>query len=146
MKNALSTFFAIMLLLIISCNQGQNKASEEGLVKFEEFKSKEKFIEDEKMFYPGIANPQLKQLLTDNINLAADDFKALAEIGSATDKEYQDVIKKGLDRFSGVYSELDTEDRERIGNYFEEMMDMVGLESSGGHLNLFVYGFDPTKK
>jgi hypothetical protein len=25
----------------------------------------------------------------------------------------------------------------------EELMDIVGLESSGGHLNHFMFGFDP---
>ena len=39
----------------------------------------------------------------------------------------------------------DTEDRERLCSYFEELMDIVGLESSGGHLNNFMYGFDPNK-
>ena len=41
--------------------------------------------------------------------------------------------------------ELDTEDRERICHYYEELMNIVGLESSGGHLNNFMYGFDPAK-
>jgi hypothetical protein len=59
--------------------------------------------------------------------------------------EYQNAIKIGLDRFSDLYLKLDTEDRERVCSYFEELMDIVGLESSGGHLNDFMYGFNPTK-
>lgn len=146
MKSTSITFFAMILLIIISCNQKQDKASENSLVKFEEFKSKEKFNEDKKMFYPGISNPHFKKILTDKINLAADDFEKLSEDGNTTDKEYQDAIKVGLNRFSDIYLELDTEDRERICNYFEELMDLVALESSGGHLNMFMYGFDPTRK
>lgn len=113
--------------------------------KFEEFKSKEKFIEDDKLFYPGIGDPKLKPILTEKINLSANDFKELANKETATDKEYQDAIKKGLDRFAEIYLDLDTEDRERICGYYEELMDIVGLENSGGHLNNFMYGFDPSK-
>ena len=54
-------------------------------------------------------------------------------------------LSLGLERFSDIYLELDTEDRERICTYFEELMDIVGLESSGGYLNDFMYGFDPTE-
>lgn len=115
------------------------------MTKFEEFKSKEKFLLDDKLFYPGIGDPNLKTVLTEKINLAADDFKKLADKGNATVKEYQNVIKFGLDRFDDLYLQLDTEDRERVCSYFEELMDIVGLESSGGHLNNFMYGFDPNK-
>lgn len=114
--------------------------------KFDAFKSKEKFLQDNKLFYPGISDPKLKAILTERINLAANDFKKLAAKGIATDKEYQNAIKIGLERFTDIYLQLDTVDRERVCSYFEELMDIVGLESSGGHLNDFMYGFDPTKQ
>lgn len=53
--------------------------------------------------------------------------------------------KFGLDRFSDIYIDLDTEDRERVCSYFEGLMDIVELESSWGQLNNFMYGFDPTE-
>lgn len=115
------------------------------MTRFEAFKNEEKFIRDDKLFYPGIGDPKLKPFLTDKINLSANDFKQLADKGTTTDKEYQDAIKKGLERFAEIYLELDTEDRERICHYYEELMNIVGLESSGGHLNNFMYGFDPAK-
>ena len=37
----------------------------------------------------------------------------------------------------------DTEDRERAASYFEQIMDCIGLESSDGVLNNWMYGFDP---
>lgn len=115
------------------------------MTKLEEFKNKEKFTQDDKMFYPVIGDSTLKPILTERINLVADDFKKLADQGSITDKEYQNAIKVGLDRFSDLYLQLDTEDRERVCIYIEELMDIVGLESSDGHLNEFMYEFDPTK-
>ncbi|HTG66698.1 MAG TPA: DUF4844 domain-containing protein, partial [Flavobacterium sp.] len=117
---------------------------EKAMPKFEEFKRKEKFIPDEKLFYPGIGDPTQKPILTEKINLVADDFEKLAKRGNATDKDYQNAIKIGLERFTGIY--IDSENQERICYYFEELMDIVGLESSDGQLNNFRYGFDGTQK
>ncbi len=67
------------------------------MTKFEEFKNKEKFLQDDKFYYPGISDPKLKTVLTEKINLVADDCKKLADNGNSTDKEYQIAIKVGLD-------------------------------------------------
>jgi hypothetical protein len=145
-KQTTNIIIGLTLLLFTACGQGQIKTPENAMTKFEEFKSKEKFLQDDKLFYPGIGDPKLKPILTEKINSVADEFKKLADQGNSTDKDYQNVIKSGLEKFSDVYLQLDTEDRERVCSYFEELMDIVGLESSGGHLNNFMYGFDPSKK
>jgi len=134
-----------IFLLFVYCGQGQIKTPIAAMKKFEEFKAKEKFTADNTIFYPGIGDPKLKPILTSKINLASDDFKKIAESNDATDKDYQNAIKKGLHRFSEIYLDLDTENRERICGYFEELMDIVGLESSNGQLNDFMYDFDPQK-
>ncbi|MBN2433876.1 MAG: DUF4844 domain-containing protein [Spirochaetes bacterium] len=118
------------------------KTPDNAMAKFEEFKNKEKFSKDDRLFYPGISDPELKPVLTEKINLVADDFKKLAAKGKSTDKDYQNAIKTGLERFSGLYLQLD---RERVCSYFKELMDIAGLNNSGGHLNYFMYGFDPKK-
>lgn len=125
-----------------SCGQSQIKTPIDAMNKFEKFKNKEKFIEDMTIFYPGIGDEKLKPILTNKINLAADDFRKVTESKNATDEDYQNAIKKGLQRFSEVYLEIDTENRERICHYFEELMDIVNLESSNGLLNEFMYNFD----
>jgi hypothetical protein len=109
--------------------------------KFDKFKHKEKFEEDYQIFYPGLADPGLRKILTERINRAADDFNEVSLRPGTTADDYREVIKKGLERFDQIY--LDTEDRERICHYFEELMHIVGLESSGGILNKFMYGFNP---
>ena len=146
MKQRINIIFGLTLLLFTACGQGQIKTPENAMTKFDEFKSKEKFLQDDKLFYSGIGDPNLKPVLTEKINLAADDFKKLADKGNATDKEYQNAIKNGLERFTDLYLQLDTEYRERVCSYFEELMDIVGLESSGGHLNNFMYGFQIEKE
>ena len=146
MKQTTKIIIGLTLLLFTACGQGQIKTPENAMTKFEEFKSKEKFLQDDQLFYPGIGDLKLKPILTEKINFVADEFKKLADKGNSTDKDYQNAIEIGLDRFSDVYLQLDTEDREIVCSYFEELMDIVGLESSEGHLNNFMYGFDPTKK
>ncbi|MEP0264587.1 DUF4844 domain-containing protein [Dokdonia sp.] len=111
--------------------------------KFAEFIAKKKFIKEN--YYTGIPDKKIQLLSTENINQVATDFRAVATSEKPTDKKYQEKIKIGLLRFSSFYLELDTEDRERVCTYFEELMDIVGLESSNGQLNTFMYGFDPNK-
>lgn len=141
-----SIILLITLSLVLnSCGQGKIETPKNTVDKFAKFQNKPKFIEDNKSLYPGIGNPKLLPLLSSKINQACEDFKNVSLKDKPTDKDYQEKIKIGLERFSDLYLELDTEDRERICNYFEELMDIVGLESSGGYLNDFMYGFDPTE-
>lgn len=138
-------FIAIISLWFFSCKAKPGIEDVNTIViKLEEFKAKKKFAEDSISHYPGIAEESLRPVLTSKINAAADDFIKVARNGNATDKEYQKAIGIGLGRFSDMYA--DTENSERICAYFEELMDIVGLESSDGQLNNFLYGFDPTKK
>jgi len=145
MKRTLYIFIGLTILFLTACGQGKIKTSVDTMDKFEKLKEKEKFVEDSTIFYPGIADATMRPVLTAKINLAADDFKALAETGKATDKEFQEKIKIGLLRFADIYINIDTEDRERVCLYFEELMDIVGLENSNGQLNEFNYGFNLTK-
>ena len=129
----------IILISIFSCEKPNLKIDNKMISKIEEFKKKEKFQEDLKILYPGIGNEKLKPIVTEKINLAADDFGKAIKEGKITDNDFQNAIKVGLDRFSDIYLELDTENRERICGYFEELMDIVGLENSNGQLNDFMY-------
>ncbi|WP_421824980.1 DUF4844 domain-containing protein [Flagellimonas oceanensis] len=119
------------------------KTPENATEKFTEFISKKKFVQEG--YYPGIADEKMRPIFTEKINDVASDFKSVSESENPTDEKYQEKIKIGLSKFADVYMELDTEDRERVCTYFEELMDIVGLESSNGQLNKFMYGFDPNE-
>ncbi|MCK0115391.1 DUF4844 domain-containing protein [Gelidibacter sp. F63206] len=119
------------------------KTPENANEKFAEFIAKKKFVEEN--FYPGIADEKMRPIFTEKINQIATDFKTVAESEKPTDKNYQEKIGIGLSRFANVYLELDTEDRERVCTYIEELMDIVELASSNGQLNKFMYGFDPNE-
>lgn len=133
--------YIFLILSFISCEKHEIKINNIMVNQLEEFKKKEKFLPDSKIFYPGIGKEKLKPVATKNINLAADDFEELIKTGNTSEEEFQNVIKKGLNRFSDIYIELDTEDRERVCGYFEELMDIIGLESSNGQLSNFMYDF-----
>tara|TARA_R110001592_G_scaffold9723_1_gene51435 strand:+ start:3427 stop:3876 length:450 start_codon:yes stop_codon:yes gene_type:complete len=134
-----------LVITIIACTQNHktmdipDNASES----LTAFIQKKKFVREK--FYPGIAKEELRPVVTKKINSAALDFMAVIQTKTPTNELYQEAIEKGLARFSDIYLVLDTEDRERICGYFEEMMDIVGLESSNGQLNNFMYGFEPNQ-
>ena len=86
--------FIPIFLLFIHCGQSQIKTPIGTMKKFEEFKTKEKFITDNSTFYPGIGDPKLKPILTDKINLASDDFKKVAESKNATNEDYLNELKE----------------------------------------------------
>ncbi len=120
------------------------KTPENAKDKIGEFIQKKKFIEEPyPNFYPGIGDNKMLPICTEKINQAASDFLKIATSENPTDKKYHDIIGVGLSRFSDIYLLLDTEDRERVCSYFEELMDIVELEDSNGQLNRFMYGFDP---
>ncbi len=143
MKKYLKIFVLFLSLSVCGQNTTEMKTPESATEKFTEFIAKQKFVEEN--HYPGIADEKMRPIFTEKINSVASDFKSVAESENPTNEKYQEKIGIGLSRFSDVYMELDTEDRERVCTYIEEIMDIVGLESSNGQLNKFMYGFDPNE-
>ena len=135
----------ITFLTLSACGQNANemKTPENVNEKFAKFIANKKFVAEN--HYPGIADEKMRPVFTEKINQIASDFKTVAESEKPTDKKYQEKIGIGLSRFAKIYLELDTEDRERVCTYIEELMDIIELESSNGQLNKFMYGFDPNK-
>ena len=101
---------------------------------------KDKFIEDLSTFYPGCPDSEIRKNLNEKIDKAINEFIDAAKNNSSKD-EYLALLKKEVYRFD--QDELDTEDAERVGTIFEQIMDCIGLESSEGILNTWMYGFDP---
>jgi Domain of unknown function (DUF4844) len=102
--------------------------------------SVKKFEVDESQFYPGIEDNEIKEKLTKCINESIENFISIVN-GNYDNDIFLNAIKNGLDSFdqSGYY---DTEEREQICRYFEKIMDAIGMESSNGLLNTWMYGFD----
>jgi len=114
---------------------------------FDEFKKKEKFLaQPYPNFYPELTDKDLRSTLNSKINEVAEYFLQVAKSEHPTEEKYHKAIEYGLSSFNDLYISLDSEELDRIGAYFEELMDIVDLESSGGQLNNWRYGFDPTEK
>jgi hypothetical protein len=111
------------------------------VMQIEDFIKTDKFLEDLSVFYPGLSHAELKEPLTKLINLSAEDFIEVLR-NNPTDDKFQDKIKIGLDRIESHNYPLDSEDKDRVCHYFEELMDLVGLDDSGGHLNKWRYDLD----
>ena len=137
--------FLIVLLLPIAMNS-QNKKNDfnksSSIKMLKKFIKKEKFNKDDKLFYSGISSKLLKEKTNELINKSANDFIEILKTTNYDDIALQNSIKTSLKRFNTIYLKLDSEDLDRVCYYFEEMMDIINLKSSGGHLNKFRYGFD----
>tara|TARA_B110000090_G_scaffold207762_1_gene259914 strand:- start:1038 stop:1484 length:447 start_codon:yes stop_codon:yes gene_type:complete len=143
MKKYIQIFIIFLTLSACGQNATKMKTPVNANEKFAEFIEKKKFVEEN--LYPGIADEKIRPVFTEKINQVTKDFKTVSELEKPTGKKYQEKIGIGLSRFADVYMKLDTEDRERVCTYIEELMDIVELESSNGQLNSFMYGFDPNK-
>jgi len=143
MKKQIKLFLLFLALSACGQNATEMKTPKNTIEKFATFIAKNKFVEEN--YYPRIADEKMRPIFREKINQVANDFKIVSESEKPTDLKYQEKIKIGLLRFADVYMDLDTEDRERVCTYFEELMDIIELESSDGQLNKFMYGFDPNE-
>ncbi len=128
--------------LIVGINKHEPVIQEIGSVvvnKLESFIKEKKFQADEALMYPGINSKTLKTKLSDLINESARDFMQLAS-ANASEEEYQAKIKSGLERFDPYYTELNSEDLDRIYRYYEQLIDIVSLKNQGTHLKKWRYG------
>jgi hypothetical protein len=98
-----------------------------------------KFKKDESIHYNGLSNKKDLPKVNELLNISINEFISKIKIG-ATETDLQLIIETGLNRFNDL--NLDTEDRERLCMYFEEIMDIINLESSNGIINNWMYGFD----
>lgn len=103
--------------------------------KLQAFKVLPKFEPDE--LYTGAWPAEVRPVLHSVLNQSADDFLAITASGP-TQERYRQAIAAGLGKIDPT--ELDTEDRGRVAEQYQNLMDIVGLQSSDGLLNKFVYG------
>jgi hypothetical protein len=54
MKQITKIIIGLIFILFTACEQIEIKTPKNSITKFEEFKSKKKFVKDDKLFYPGI--------------------------------------------------------------------------------------------
>ncbi|MBF9142278.1 DUF4844 domain-containing protein [Hymenobacter properus] len=99
------------------------------------FKAQAKFDADS--VYTGAWPAEIRPVLNAVLNQSADEFIRISA-AQPTQEQYLQAMAAGLAQIDAA--ELDTEDRERVAEQYQTLMDIVGLPSSEGQLNKFVYG------
>ncbi|EPU6031642.1 DUF4844 domain-containing protein, partial [Acinetobacter baumannii] len=104
----------------------------------EKFKAQDHFAGDGQL-YTGVQNSALRMSLNQKVADTAQAFIALyQQKNEPTKAELLQVLANGISQIDP--DKLDTEDREQVATTFESFLDIVGLESSEGILNKWVYG------
>lgn len=104
----------------------------------ESLASKDNFVEEG--IYTGVHDPVLRENLNRELNETIKNFIE-AVVDGATKERYIILLRDSIGKFDRIM--LDTEDAERVALNFEKIMDCIGLDSSDGVLNEWMYGFDP---
>ncbi len=90
--------------------------------------------------YTGVHDPILRAQLNAQVRSAIAAFIS-ATNQRATQQQYLTLLASEIAKVNR--NQLDTEDAEQVATTFEHIMDCVGLQSSNGILNTWMYGFDP---
>lgn len=113
------------------------KIPSQALEALQALKQADKYGADAARGRDAVADPVLKAQLSLKTNAAIDEFLFAAGKESTNSSILLRVMAKELAKFPN-YLEMD--ERERVADYFEEIMDILGLESSGGMLENYVFG------
>ena len=100
------------------------------------FREESKFAET--FFYPGATSEELRHQLENEVNSLIDMF--IRELKDNPSKSY--VLTKLRDQLKNC-EDFDTENQEMVCEYLDRLLDILGIESSDGLLNEWLYGFDP---
>jgi hypothetical protein len=130
-------------VLFASCashrKEGQMSPHSNAVQALRQLVGKDHFAGEPGTLYTGVHDPAARARLNAKFDRAIESLISAASRGAKT-SEYLSIIDaqiKGFDRDS-----LDTEDAERVAANFELAMDCIGIKSSGGILNKWMYGFD----
>lgn len=112
--------------------------SSAGIEALRQLVGKDNFAADGAL-YTGVQDPVVRAELNARFDRALDLLIAAAHDGAET-SDYLTIIDQQINSFDRYA--LDTEDAERVASNFEKAMDYLGIESSGGILNTWMYGVD----
>lgn len=104
----------------------------------EKMKADKKFTEDLSIGYPGAPDEKTRivaQLVIDN---------ALGKLINASDAPIRETKFWSILQVAAMeLVDMGSEEMDQGLTYMEEIMDIYGIESSGGRLSTWRYGFDP---
>lgn len=128
-----------VLLLFSACHSDPQRPMHipaSALSQLQAFKAQAKFDADS--MYTGAWPAEIRPVLNAVLNQSTDAFIRITTAPQPTQEQYLQAMAAGLAKIDADV--LDTEDRERVAEQYQALMDIVGLPSSEGQLNKFVYG------
>ena len=97
--------------------------------------AKPKYVDEPGTIYNGM-RPELRRLAAQ-----AQLNDLIRRLGKGLpSKPSKRFVLREFERTLALFEPIDTEDRERVCRYLEEIMDILGIESSDGLLNRWLYG------
>ena len=135
MKNIMILIFS---LLFLSCNAEEKNLNitDNTIDELKSFRLLDKFKQDINAFYPGAPSETIRLEAESYLNEMVDEIIAEVEI-NPTKSFVLSKMKNMLHNFDNY----DSEEQDRIASYCEDIMDILGIESSDGLLNKWRYGF-----
>lgn len=100
-----------------------------------------KFHEEREHFYPGAPTEEIRLAAEQAVNTMLDRIQT----GVLASPRKLFVMAEFLQMLK-AFEYGDTEEREQACTYCERVMEILGIESSDGLLNTWLYGFDPEQK
>jgi len=111
------------------------KISPDALDRFRTLRATKKFLP--KYLYPGAPTEEIRLSAEGPVNEMLDRFLAFSHPIS------KDLLLSEFLMMLKHFEGSDSEEREQACSYCEDVMDIVGVKSSDGVLNQWLYGFDP---
>ncbi len=103
--------------------------------KLAELRDRPKYVELPGTLYNGLRPERARLLAESQINAMIDRLRE----GLASNPSKKFVLRE-FAKTMAEFEPIDTEDREQLLRYLEEIMDILGIASSDGLLNRWMYG------
>jgi len=116
-------------------NDHEINISKDVISKLNNLKSEKKFVEDQKIFYPGTPNEAMRTEIENSLN------KLIQEIiDGIPRKPKKSFVLKTIKSTMPHFEKFVSEEKDRFCLYCEEILDILGINSSGHLINVWRYG------
>jgi len=105
------------------------------MAKLDDMRKRPKYVDEPGTIYNGMRPEIARRLAEAQLNTLIDRLRQ--QIAATPNKKF---VLREFSKTLAQFEQIDTEDRERLCGYLEEIMDILGIESSDGLLNRWMYG------
>jgi len=140
-RNIILLFLPVLVTACTAYSDGEPmKVKDDAIQELTILANRDNFSGEKGGIYTGVHDPVLRASLYSKFNSTIQIFISAVK-NNTTKEQYVELLRNSINNFDR--SVLDTEDAEHVAGNFEKIMDCIGLDSSDGALNKWMYGFDP---